>query len=534
MKKKPKKKKNKKKLGLEDAEAWASDRSRTQTPNDLVPPLVNADPDLMSHLEGMLTPISTTTQPANDLSAMGRLPNSSSKTPIMAAKSPVLAAAPASSGGLYKALPARAPKSSSCHSCEVATAHLLEELDAESTNTERAGLDVLMGHFRQSLSHCSEILDCEWCSAINPAWVGSGSSNIMQPTNNLAMARGGTISAAGNSNSSSPNAPHPLTLPATHAQATLISPGGSSSASNSATGNPGAGGASGYGCGGSGGCGMTSAIGGESVSGAGVGGAVGAGAGVGNNMQLAMAAQYMSTICERMATSYAKFKTAEHERKTQHRTSKSRKKSSGGSSINSLASNNTSHWADEEARSYSRASEAERTRFMMTRTAVASTRMTPPASSWAPGAPTVRAAMLAANDSPDTSSCSSDVDDHQEQQEAQTSAAVGAGAGGGAAAMTSDGRQEPSRESEDTPVYLNMWFSSYHIRSHEERLRVLHCLLAVQFSEFSRVLHGLKARLSSRRGHLVLVDEAERKFEAARSLLNTCSSETGVHGYVGI
>ncbi|KAL8903859.1 MAG: hypothetical protein Q9207_003657 [Kuettlingeria erythrocarpa] len=65
----------------------------------------------------------------------------------------------------------------------------------------------------------------------------------------------------------------------------------------------------------------------------------------------------------------------------------------------------------------------------------------------------------------------------------------------------------------------DIWFSTYRIDNGSERMQVLQCLARVQLTEFSRLLEKLQARASSRRGHLVLLTEAEKRIKAVRLML---------------
>ncbi|KAL8991100.1 MAG: hypothetical protein Q9169_007948 [Polycauliona sp. 2 TL-2023] len=65
----------------------------------------------------------------------------------------------------------------------------------------------------------------------------------------------------------------------------------------------------------------------------------------------------------------------------------------------------------------------------------------------------------------------------------------------------------------------DIWFSTYRIDNDSERMQVLRCLARVQLAEFSRLLGKLQARAGSRRGHLVLLTEAEKRIKAVRLML---------------
>lgn len=65
----------------------------------------------------------------------------------------------------------------------------------------------------------------------------------------------------------------------------------------------------------------------------------------------------------------------------------------------------------------------------------------------------------------------------------------------------------------------DIWFSTYRIDNGSERMQVLQCLARVQLAEFSRLLEKLQARAGSRRGHLVLLTEAEKRIKTVRLLL---------------
>ncbi|KAL8925148.1 MAG: hypothetical protein Q9208_003653 [Pyrenodesmia sp. 3 TL-2023] len=65
----------------------------------------------------------------------------------------------------------------------------------------------------------------------------------------------------------------------------------------------------------------------------------------------------------------------------------------------------------------------------------------------------------------------------------------------------------------------DIWFSTYRIDNGSERMQVLQCLARVQLTELSRLLEKLQARAGSRRGHLVLLTEAEKRIKAVRLML---------------
>lgn len=65
----------------------------------------------------------------------------------------------------------------------------------------------------------------------------------------------------------------------------------------------------------------------------------------------------------------------------------------------------------------------------------------------------------------------------------------------------------------------DMWFSTYHIKSSEERLQVTRCLVIVQLADFSRLMERLKRRAGGRSGCLVLLADAEKRINAAKSIL---------------
>lgn len=67
----------------------------------------------------------------------------------------------------------------------------------------------------------------------------------------------------------------------------------------------------------------------------------------------------------------------------------------------------------------------------------------------------------------------------------------------------------------------DMWFSTYRIEGSQERTQVLRCLVTVQISEFCKLLNKLKARSGSRKGHLVLLSEAEGRTQAAVAILKS-------------
>ncbi|KAL8753208.1 MAG: hypothetical protein Q9184_005492, partial [Pyrenodesmia sp. 2 TL-2023] len=65
----------------------------------------------------------------------------------------------------------------------------------------------------------------------------------------------------------------------------------------------------------------------------------------------------------------------------------------------------------------------------------------------------------------------------------------------------------------------DIWFSTYRIDNGSERMQVLQCLARVQLTEFSQLLEKLQARAGSRRGHLVLLTEAQKRIKAVRLML---------------
>jgi hypothetical protein len=65
----------------------------------------------------------------------------------------------------------------------------------------------------------------------------------------------------------------------------------------------------------------------------------------------------------------------------------------------------------------------------------------------------------------------------------------------------------------------DMWFLTYRIGSSYERMQVLRCIISVQIAEFWRLLEKLKARAGTRKGHLVLLIEAESRTKKARAML---------------
>jgi hypothetical protein len=101
----------------------------------------------------------------------------------------------------------------------------------------------------------------------------------------------------------------------------------------------------------------------------------------------------------------------------------------------------------------------------------------------------------------------------QEPRWRSSSSLESRGAGGGRGRGVEDDLGSAFSNGDD------MWSSTYRIGSSYERMQVLRCIISVQIAEFWRLLEKLEACAGTRRGHLVLLTEAEARTKKAGAML---------------
>jgi hypothetical protein len=78
----------------------------------------------------------------------------------------------------------------------------------------------------------------------------------------------------------------------------------------------------------------------------------------------------------------------------------------------------------------------------------------------------------------------------------------------------------------------DMWFSTYHINSSDERMQVVHCLINVQLGDFSRLMERLRSRAGGRSGCLVLLTDAEKRISSAKAILLNSAKANGSRPFI--